>query len=122
MGMSNIFCRYTTLETIYHLLKIFPQASFPSLTLTYTGTLRAPYFSHHNPPRFTQKSSLVLDLSFTKLRGTYIEVKVIGVPSCVTHLVFGLGFSQATIYVITLMVRKISTFKFKIVLVNYLDA
>jgi hypothetical protein len=38
----------------------------------------------------------VLDLSFTKMRGISIEVTLIGVPSCVTHLFLGLGFSQTT--------------------------
>jgi hypothetical protein len=32
-----------------------------------------------------REASLVLDLSFTKTRGTSIEVIMIGVPSCVTH-------------------------------------
>jgi hypothetical protein len=38
----------------------------------------------------------VLDFSFTKTRGIYIEVTVIGVPICVSHLLLGLGFSQTT--------------------------
>jgi hypothetical protein len=44
----------------------------------------------------------VLDLFFTKTRGTSIEVTVIGFQSCVTHLLCGLGFVETTNCVITL--------------------
>jgi len=46
--------------------------------------------------KFNEESSLVLDLSITKTRGISIEVTVIGVPSCVTCLLFGLGFVLTT--------------------------
>jgi hypothetical protein len=45
----------------------------------------------------------VKDLSFTKMRGTSIEVTTIGVPNCVTHLQLGLGFAQTTNCAITEM-------------------
>ena len=91
-----MFCRYTTLAITYQLQRLFPQASSLALTLTYRGVFLAPCFSPCNPPRATREASLMLDLSFTKMRGVSIEVTMIGIPSCVTHLLFGLGFSQTT--------------------------
>jgi hypothetical protein len=38
----------------------------------------------------------VLDLSFSKMRGIPIEMTVIGIPICVTHLWLWLGFAETT--------------------------
>ena len=82
------------------------QFSFHSLNLTYRGILRSLSTFHINPPRVTEEASLVLDFSFTKMRGTSVKVKVIIGPSYVTLSCFGLGFSQTTDCVITGQARK----------------
>jgi hypothetical protein len=97
----TLFCRYTKLGNHLPSHKTLFRASLLSLTLTHRGMLQHIPFSHFNPPRFTREASLVRDLSFTKMRGTSIEVIVIVVPYCVSLSWFGLGFSQTTNCAIT---------------------
>jgi hypothetical protein len=90
-------CFAGILQAIFFL---FPSLSSRSLShlvqVTKIGASSTLVLVPLHPLEVTREASLVLDLSITKTRGISIEVTVIGVPSCVTHLLFGLGFSLTT--------------------------
>jgi hypothetical protein len=102
-GLSNICFAGTINWKLF--LDLYSSSIKPQdpLIMTYRGGSFSSWPLPCNPPRVTREASLVLDLSITKMRGISIEVTVIGVPSCVTHLLFGLGFSQTTNCAITFL-------------------
>jgi hypothetical protein len=74
-----------------------------NLTVTYKGVPSDLGLFPYNPLWVTQEASILLDFSITKTRGVYVEVIAIGVPSCVTGLLFGLGFSLTTNHAIKVL-------------------
>jgi hypothetical protein len=96
LGCLKFVFQVLSIDTLFldlHSFSIKPQ---DVLIKTYRGGFLNSYPLPLQSPRVTQEASLLLELSITKIRGIYIEATMIGVPSCITYLLLGLGFSQTT--------------------------